>query len=622
MHLLRLRPVPVPWSASGRAVLVLVLPLAIALALDHAELGALISTGALPIVLADSEGPYRQHAIRCGAAAVAATIGYLLGALTVGSSLLSAVMVVLLAMTSVLISGAGQSASTAGLMLLVFGVVGAGTHLVDIGLGVLVGGFVLGAAWSLLIALAGWTVRGTHPERSAVAQVFVELAVMLSAEDEATSRAARHQLTVAMNVAFDRLLTARTRVPGRDAAYRSLLTLLSQASPIVEASVALVNSGQRAPQPVVDHLTRIAVAVLAGTELPMHPKPPACTGIQPALDALFAGVARLGTGRERVPDEPAPFRTWASELLAALIPDRTTGKAMARLTLCIGIAEAIGLMFASEHSTWIALTVAIVLKPELGSIFGRAVLRGIGTVAGVLLAAIVLVVHPHGWLLAVLAGVFAAGIPVGKALNYGILSACVTPLIIVQLDIQNLGDPTLLLQRLGYTVLGCVIVLVAGYWLWPGSLRPRAGGQVADALVRVQEYVQLALRPVAADQDRVTRTRARRRAYRASADLRTAFGEVIVEPSEAGRHAISMWSAIIALEQITDAVTELVVTVERGGQPPDEADIAILVDVLTELAESIREGRERLLPVLPSAGPLSTVADPLTALSAAIRGPR
>lgn len=615
VHLFRLRPVPAPWGAALRAVLALALPIGVAFAVGKVEYGALISTGALSIVLADREGPYRMRAIRLSAAAAAAITGYLLGVLTNGSAVVSAVVVVLLAMASAVLSGAGESSSTAGLMLLVFGVVGAGTHFADLGVGVLLAGFAAGVAWSMLIALAGWTVRGTRPERTAVAQVFIELAAMLSAEDEATSRAARHQLTVAMNSAYDRLLTARARLPGRDAAYRFLLTTLSQATPVVEAAVAMVDAGRRTPRAVTDHLMRLAVAVLADTDLPSSPLPTGALDARDPLDALYRGLGRIGRGAERAPQQPAPLATWARELAAALVPDRATGRTMARLTLCIAIAEGVGLLLPFQHAYWIALTVGIVLKPELGSIFGRAVLRGIGTVVGVVLAAVVLLAHPNPAILGALCALFAAGVPIGKALNYGILSASITPLIIVQLDIQNLGDLSLLMERLVDTLIGCVIVLVAGYWLWPGSRKPRVAGRVADAIDRLREYVGLALSPPGSEDHRVQRSRARRRAYRALAELRTAFGQAFVEPSEAGRHAVALWPAIVTLEQVTDAVTGIAVVADRDRSWLPEAEVEILRDALTELAAAVREGRDPVLPSMPAADPLSTVSDQLRVVS-------
>lgn len=156
--------------------------------------------------------------------------------------------------------------------LLVFGVIGAAEHRAELGLVVLLGAFLAGVGWSLFVGLVAWAVRGTGPEREAVANVFVELAVLLGTRGPASSRASRHRLTVAMNTAYDRLLTARAWMPGRDATFRPLLTLLSQAKPLVEASVAMVDTRERAPQPIVDQLTRVAAAVL--TDIARKPVPP------------------------------------------------------------------------------------------------------------------------------------------------------------------------------------------------------------------------------------------------------------------------------------------------------------------------------------------------------------
>src|SRR5699024_12720968 len=101
--------------------------------------------------------------------------------------------------------------------------VAAGLAPADISPVIIVGLFAAGAVWGTIVALSGWPVRATSPEREAVAQVYIELATMLSATDEPTARAARHQLTTAMNTAYDRLLTARSWLSRRDAAYRELV---------------------------------------------------------------------------------------------------------------------------------------------------------------------------------------------------------------------------------------------------------------------------------------------------------------------------------------------------------------------------------------------------------------
>ncbi|MDQ7805901.1 FUSC family protein [Amycolatopsis sp. A133] len=620
VQLLRSTPVPVPWNMVARAVVALTVPLAIAYAAGDIAVGALVSTGALPAVLSESAGPYRYRARRLGGATLAATAGYLIGLLTGGTPALSVPAVILVAAVSAVISAAGSNASVAGLQMFVFCVLATGQHATGVRVEVLFGLFCLGAAWSFLVALATWTVRATSPERTAVAHVYVELAAMLSATDEAVSRVARHRLTTAMNTAYDQLLTARSWLSGRDAAYRQLLNLLSATTPAVEASVAMVNAGRRPAPDVIDHFVALSAAVLAGQPLPSPPPAPP-DDPDPVLAALYAGLVRIGKGDDRKRREPTPWyrrlRAWAGSLASGPL----TWIAALRLTLCVAIAEVVGLLVPVERSYWITLTVGIVLKPDFGSVFGRAVLRGIGTVIGVGIGAAVLGLGANGWVLVVLSAVFAGGIAVGKVRNYGIQSAFVTPLIILQMGLAHTGNWSVVLARLIDTVLGCVIVLVFGYLLWPGSRRPQVGGRLADGLDAVAKYVRAALVEASSGEARLARSRARRGAYRALADLRTAFQQVVVEPSANGRQAVAWWPVITAQERVADAVTEVGVTIGRGVPPPEPADVELLTAALGELAAAVREQREPRSMPLPDAPRLSGVVDQLESAFDAVRGP-
>jgi uncharacterized membrane protein YccC len=620
VQLLRSAPVPVPWNMVARAVLALAVPLAVGYLLGDIGVGALISTGALPIVLSESAGPYRYRARRLGGTAAAATLGYLAGLLTGGIPAASIPVIVGVAAVSALISAAGSNASFAGMQMFVFCVLGTGQHVTGLRVEVLLGYFCIGAAWSLLVALSSWTFRATSPERGAVAHVYVELAAMLSATDEATSRAARHQLTTAMNTAYDRLLTARSWLSGRDATYRQLLNLLSASTPAVEASVAMVNAGRRAPDEVVDHFIAASASVLANQPLPDPPKPPE-EDLDPLLAALYAGLARIGQGDNRKRREVAPWHKRLREWAGSLVSGPLTWFAALRLIFCVAVAEVVGLLVPFERSYWITLTVGIVLKPDFGSVFGRAVLRGIGTVIGVGIGAAVLAAGGKGWPLVLLIAVFAGGVAVGKARNYGILSAFVTPLIILQMDLASTGSWDVVLARLVDTVLGCAIVLLFGYLLWPGSRHPQIGGRLADSLGSLVNYVDKGLVHAPSGEARLDRSRARRRAYRALADLRTVFQQVIVEPSAAGRQAVAWWPVIAGLERVADAVTEVGVTLGHGAPVPDKADVELLTDALAELAAALREGRDPAEMPMPENEQLSGVVDQIGAAFDAVRGP-
>ncbi|GAA4542432.1 FUSC family protein [Amycolatopsis samaneae] len=624
VQLLRSTSVPVPWNMVVRAAIALAVPIGVGYALGDIAVGAYLSSGALPAVLSESAGPYRYRARRLGGATLAAIAGHLVGLLTGANPALAIPAVVLVAAVSALISAAGSNASVAGLMMFVFCVLGTGQQATGAQIGLDLTYFCAGAVWSMLVALASWTFRATSAERDAVAQVYVELAAMLSAADEATSRVARHQLTTAMSTAYDRLLTARSWLSGRDATYRKLFNLLSASTPAVEASVAMVNAGQRAPREVIDYFTASAASVLAVRPLPAPPVPPDDEDAEDTdvvLAALYAGLVRIGKGDDRTRRRPAPWHRRVREWVGSLAAGPLTWIAALRLTLCVAIAEVVALLIPFERSYWIPLTVGIVLKPDFGSVFGRAVLRGIGTVAGVGIGAVVLALGAHGWTLVVLIAAFAGGVAVGKVRNYGIQSAFVTPLIIVQMDLANKGDWSVAFTRLLDTVLGCVIVLVFGYLLWPGSRRPQVGGRLAAALDTVAAYVGPALTLTPSGEARLARSRARRSAYRAMADVRTAFQQVIVEPSANGRQALAWWPVIAAIERVADAVTEVGVTIGHGAPEPDQRDVELLTAALAELAAAVREQREPESVPLPDGSQLSGVVDQLGSAFDAVRGP-
>jgi len=105
-----------------------------------------------------------------------------------------------------------------------------------------------------------------------------------------------------------------------------------------------------------------------------------------------------------------------------------------RLALCMSVGEIARQHLPIQRSYWVLLTVAIVLKPDFGSVFARGVQRTVGTVIGVLLGALVLTVVPHnGWMLLPMAAV-AGALAWAQRANYGLYVVFLTPLVLILLD--------------------------------------------------------------------------------------------------------------------------------------------------------------------------------------------
>lgn len=603
-HLLSTTKAPVHWGQLVRAAAALSGPIAVGSATGHTGVGIEAALGALCGTFVARRGPYRVRLRHMGWGTLAGAAGFLAGGAAAGNGWLTSAVIVGLAVVSAVISTAGATASAAGLQLLIFAILGAGQPLTS-GPVLATGWFLAGAGWAVLLAIAAWPVRATMPERAAVAAVYDQLAAMLAARQWQQAARARQRLTAALNEAYDALLTARSRLEGRDETYRRLFALLSGTTPVIEAAVAAVKTRQRTPRHEIDALHAIADAIRADVPLP---------GPGPAPESAL-GRALRDLRRDTDADTHRTTRTRRSyrERLTAWLDDAVGGPATwihaAQLALCIAIAEVASRQLHLERSYWVALTVALVLKPDFGSVFARAVLRAGGTVLGVLLGAIVLLVDPSGWALPLAVAVLAAPVPFAKERNYGLFAVSMTPLVIVLVDITQAGSATLLSARLVDTLLGCTIVLVFGYLCWPGSRRPQLGAQIAAATDTLARYAARALAAHPAGH-----STQRRSTYRTLSDLRVAAQRLIPEPSRAGRDAAAWWPAIIGLERLTDAITRAAV-----DMPPPTADVDQVVAAIQEIAAAIRAGRPPRDTPLPADGPLAVVAADITAVYDALR---
>lgn len=106
----------------------------------------------------------------------------------------------------------------------------------------------------------------------------------------------------------------------------------------------------------------------------------------------------------------------------------------------------------------------------------------------------------------------------------------------------------------------------------------------------------------------------RRGTYRALADLRAEFQRTMSEPPSISRRATAWWPAVVALEQIMDAVTAVALAVSRGAQVPP-SQVAMLSDALRTVSEAAATGTAvQPPPGLPEDETLKPVTEAVRAL--------
>jgi uncharacterized membrane protein YccC len=623
---------PLNRPAIARAAVAMSLPLALGLATGHTAYGALASMGALSGVIGDTADAYRMRILNIAIPQLFGAIGVTLGAAVYGHGWYAVTALTLIALVSGMISTIGAVASVSGLLLLLNSVIGAGLPLPGAWwlAPVLMSG---GGLLVLLLALLAWPLRSGVPERTAVANTYRTVADLLTTcGDDPTAGydAARRAVTQSLNQSYDLVLARRARHHGRNPELTRLLAQLNAITPVVEAAPAVHQSGRSLPPGIRDTVRHLAQAVETGYTGPIGLDLPAPTSeTTRAVDHALRHAAEVVTAPDVDPrgiddrlGRPAALRIRAARAARNVLLSSGSWRYGLRLALCIGLAQVLVSTVPVPRSYWIALTITFVLKPDFGSVFSRALLRALGTVAGLVIAAAVLSVVPRGWWDVLVLLLLAPLIPALTPRGYGYQTMAITPVILLLSDILNHQGTALLLPRLVDSLIGCGIALIAGYLLWPESWHTRVGDRLAEAVADTAGYVESAfgtLGTPGAETDPAARARMRRRLYRDLSVIRTEFQRALTEPPPTGRLAAGWLPLVVAVERIVDATTAARVRVKHGAPPPSSAEVTQVALQLRELSEGVRESEVLVEVRTDLTGPTGSVLEPLRQEVAAAR---
>lgn len=174
----------------------------------------------------------------------------------------------------------------------------------------------------------------------------------------------------------------------------------------------------------------------------------AATGLEPVTSTLdLAGLWRRVRGA-------------GARLHATLAqPSSRAFRHAARLALGIAAAEGLALFAQLPHGLWVPLTVALILKPDDVGTRQAAIERVTGSTGGGLVAALLAATLTSPWLQ------LAAMTPLAFAsftlLNqrYALGVACLTPTVILLLDLATPGEWQRALARVGDTAVAGIVAL-------------------------------------------------------------------------------------------------------------------------------------------------------------------
>ncbi|WP_406838096.1 FUSC family protein [Streptomyces sp. AHU1] len=620
---LRPQRAPVNRAAAARAAVALSLPLAVGLARGQPAHGALASMGALFGVISDTADAYRMRILNIAVPQLFGAIGIMIGAAVYGHGWVAVATVTGVALVSGMISSIGAVASVTGLLLLINCLIGAGLPLPGpwwLAPLLMSGGGLLVLALTLL----AWPLRSGVPERSSVAGTYRTVADLLAAGGTADYERLRLTVTQSLNESYDLVLARRAFYHGRSPDLVRLLAQLNAVTPVVEAAPAAHQRGDPLPAEIPAAVRLLADTVETGGTDPLDlrlPAPADETGR--AVDHALRHAATVVT--DRFPDpgalddrlgRPAALRVRAARAGRDVLLSAASWRYGTRLALCIGLGQVLVSTVEVPRSYWVALTITFVMKPDYGSVFSRALLRALGTVAGLVVAAALLTVVPRGWWDVPVLMVLGALVPALTPRGYGYQTAAITPVILLLSDILNHQGTGLVVPRLVDSLIGCAIALVAGYLLWPESWHARVGDRLADAVADTAGYVELAFGDAV---EPGARARSRRRLYRDLSSIRTEFQRALTEPPPNGRRAAAWMPLVVAVERIVDATTAARVRVRQGAAEPSAAEISTVARQLRELSEGLRRTDVLFAVRTDLTGPAGSVLEPVRQEVAAAR---
>ncbi|MEO7335885.1 MAG: FUSC family membrane protein [Caldimonas sp.] len=198
-----------------------------------------------------------------------------------------------------------------------------------------------------------------------------------------------------------------------------------------------------------------------------------------------------------------------------------------RMGLALGTAYYLALMLPwGSHPYWLVLSVAVVLRGNLGETLARRNARVVGTVVGCLLVVVLSRVATAG----ALSGVFLVALGTAHAYvlqRYWLTATAASVMALLQSHLVNPAGGFAIAERVADTFLGALLAWCFSYVL-PSWERRNVSEAIARVLRDLHDYATLSLNRISTDP--VLERLARRKAYDSLAALAAALQRSSVEP--------------------------------------------------------------------------------------------
>jgi len=505
-----------------------------------------------------------------------------------------------------------------------------------------------GGLWGLAVQCSLWPFRAQHPLRRAVADGWVALSDLIAAMAPGTveARTSRHQRITErqalLRTALDQASATLAAAPSHDRRpYLARLEDLNLAAARFSTRVMAFNASLEtlmdrpgfdalAPhfEPAITSLTNTArtVALTVVSRQPSHlvscgvrlqrlgsllvsledrilaqtnrsPEGIQVNFLLKQIAGLLPGVhENLRATVERA-DEHSAFslelfdlQTWTLRPLSASLnlhwkPDAALVRFVARATVLQLIGVTAFKLFQLERGYWLPLTMLVVLQPEYGATRMRAGQRVLGTLAGSVLASILLWLALPPAVLMTAMGVTIAGFSFWLKRNYAVAVFFITLFVVLITEISTHVSVAFTLERLAATAAGGILALIAALLFWPVWERQRLPKLLAHALRENRDYLALLGRKIASggayDAEVIA---AKRAAELANGVVFSSLQRMSADPKNQQARLTEAATLANGNQRLTQALTVIALHL-REGPPLARPELAEFVRLATQTLE-------------------------------------
>ena len=464
---------PFPWFKAFCAGVAAALPVIIGLLLGSLEYGLLAGMGGFTYLYVFNV-PYAQRAKKLILVVFGMTLVTALGTLSAPYPLATALLMGMIGAAVIFIFGALKIAGPSAIFFVLVFAMTSGMPIQPELAPLRAGLVFLGGVLSFLIAMIGWFFDPHGPEKVVVKKVYLGLANLLDAIGTEKFNNVRQQVMSDLRDAEESIVAGY--IPWRKTdTFKRLYVLNDYAN---ELFLYIIENFAEKDTKMPKELGE-TVRVLANSIDQRDPRHFVCIHQPEQMDESIVQLFSKIYDADAILNEPISKINRVIRISKPSIKTIFMGAfdknsiifiSALRFGVIIAIAAIISYQFEFNRSIWVPLScVAVMSGSTMVATFHRAIQRSFGTIIGILIASVILSIHPSGYVIAlfILLLTFITELFIVK--NYGLAALFFTPNALLMAESTNPGvfsfsyfASARLIDVLVGVVIGLIGVLLVG----------------------------------------------------------------------------------------------------------------------------------------------------------------